>query len=493
MLRPLVAATTLALLLAFGCQGPPLQSSSSPETAVGTALASQPRHADMPAVPAPSHEGMAAKTPTNHENVIPAVPKTPAALEMAEGRVTGEPMTLATLESLACSFNPTLAQAAAQVQATFGKAIQAGLYPNPRLSYVQEQIDVADTPGEFVGGTVQQEIVTAHKLKLSREKYNERTNVAQWMAMAQEYRVLNDVRVHFFRTLGRQQIVDVHAELLKNAEDHLLTTREKFNVGQANQADVHQANVNLQEARLALLMARNAHEESWHTLAALVGIDCPPAPLEGSLDAGECAHDWESALARITSESPEIQAAYAKLRADQITVQRERVEPIPNVFVRGGAGRNYEANETVGVLEVNLEVPLFDRNQGTIRQAEADLMRQQSEVRRTELRLKRMLATQFRRYSTAQQHSENFQQVILPEARKAYELLLDGYKQNRTAWSDVLAAEQKYFLLRETYMNHLIALREADVLINGYLLHGGLDTPMGVNPPGHLDAVPKPR
>ncbi len=120
-----------------------------------------------------------------------------------------------------------------------GRAIQAGLWPNPTVHFVQEQIGVANTPGEFLGGVVQQEVVTAHKRDLSRAKFVARTQTAEWLALAQQYRVLNDVRMHYFHTLGREEIVHVRRELLKNAEDQLLTVREMYNVGRATRAQVH--------------------------------------------------------------------------------------------------------------------------------------------------------------------------------------------------------------------------------------------------------------
>ena len=81
----------------------------------------------------------------------------------------------------------------------------------------------------------------------------------------------------------------------------------------------------------------------------------------------------------------------------------------------------------------------------------------------------------------------------LPEARQAYEILLQSYKQDRAPWTDVLAAEQGYFTLRGNYIQNLIAWRESEVLIVGYLLHSGLDAPPAPAPPGHINAVPKPR
>jgi outer membrane protein TolC len=394
---------------------------------------------------------------------------------------------------MACQNNPTLVQARAQIQGTLGMAIQAGLWPNPRLFYRQEQIGLEGTPGEFLGGVVQQEIPTGNKLQLSRAKFLTRTRVSEWIAMEQQYQVLNDVRVHYFHTLGMQEIVRLQRELLKNAEDHLLTVREMVNVGQATQAEAHMANVALQQQRLQLLDAENMLRESWQTLTATVGAELPFAALQGRLDDRLPMIEWDPALARLMDESPQLMQARTKLDGDRITVQRELVQPVPNVFVQTGAGQNFEAKQGVGLAQVFVDAPVWDWNQGTIRQARADYARQDAEIRRVELTLRQKLATEYRQYITAYQRAENFEKVILPESRSAYEIRLDSYEDDRLRWTDVLASENAYLLLQIDYINSLVQLRESEVLIIGYLLHGGLMTPERPTPPGHIDATPRPR
>ncbi len=423
---------------------------------------------------------------------IPPVPEGFKALERGGDITQAPPITLEELEQFACGNNPTLTQAQAQVQGELGLAIQAGLWPNPRLFYIQEQIGVKDTPGEFVGGAVEQEIVTAHKLDLSRAKFLYRTRTVEWLALAQQYRVLNDVRVHYFRTLGRQEIVDIHRQLLKNGEDSLVTFREMYNVGQANRAEVHGANVALQQVRLDLLMMENDLQQAWEELVAIVGVELPPRRVAGPLGPDVRMLEWGPSLGRILAESPELQAARSKLCADEVKIKREIVEPVPNINIRAGAGHNYEAEETVGMLEVFAEIPLFDWNQGTIRQAEADFVRQKGEIRRIELSLRQRLAPVYRNYLTALQMVRNYEEVILPESRRAYELQLDSYAADRIRWTDVLLAEREYLQRRVTYVQNLVTLRESEVLIVGYLLHGGLVAPQPL-PPGHIDVTVDPR
>lgn len=433
-----------------------------------------------------------------------SLPPSPAGVESLMKQQTQKEegasgLTLESLLSMAMESNPTLVQAQQQVQGTLGKAIEAGLYPNPTFYYIAEQIFVdsstdTDTPGEFQGGAIQQEFVTANKREISRRKYQQRAKTAEWLAVAQQWRVCNDVRIHFWNTLGHRQIVDIRRELLKAAEDKSLTTRERYNLGQATRAELHLSNVALQRARLSFLNAENMYRSQFTILSSLAGLELEPQPLKGNISEGtETLIDFNNAVEKLYSDSPEVLAATAKWQADCITLERERVEPVPNIFVKAATGYNHESREPVASVQVFMEVPIFDRNQGTIQQAEADLARQNAEIRRTKLRLRQELAVRYQKYLTALQHVIEFESVILPEAKAAYSNQLDAYKENRQNWDDVLKTQQEYYSLREQYVQNLIMWRTNETLINGFLLHGGLTAAPSPTPPGHIDSVAQPR
>ena len=404
-----------------------------------------------------------------------------------------DPLTLELLENLAKQNNPTLIQARAQIEGERAKALQAGLYPNPRVGYIGEQIGVNGTIGEFQGGFIRQEIVTAGKLQLSREKYRARASAAEFQALAQEYRVINEVRIRYYRTLGVQKRLDVQLQLLEIAKDALLTVQEMINVGQANQADLHQAKILLEDQRLKVRMAENDLDLEWEWLMAVVGVSRPRHNLKGILEGQPKEIKWESALRRLLADSPELGLVRAVLKEDEITVKREKMEPIPNLVLSGSAGRNYETRNAVFGVGASIELPIFDWNQGTIRQAQADLKRQQAEVRITELRLRRSLASQFQRYRSIRQQVTTYTEFILPKARERYATKLRSYEKNRENWPSVLEAQEDFFRRRLIHIDQFVALRETQVMIDGLLLVDGLMTPAGVPVPGHIDAVPKPR
>ncbi|TWT98140.1 Cobalt-zinc-cadmium resistance protein CzcC precursor [Botrimarina colliarenosi] len=462
--------------------------------AIAAGAAAQEQRAPLAAV-RPSTAGKSFTPPP----AIPPAPVEELKIDVSqEENAVGPVYTLDELLTLAAQNNPTLRQAQLHISAGLAKAQQAGLYPNPVFTYQAEQIGVdsetdTDTPGEFHGGVLEQRFVTAGKLRLSREKYLRRAHVSEHLATAQQFRVCNDVRLHFYRALAAGETLAIRRELLKSAEDAAVTSQEAYNMGQARRPEVRRANVTLQRARLDLLSAENAQRERFRTLASLIGVTLAEGRVEGSLMPERKPASFAAELGRLLANSPEVAAARAKLAVDRMTVQRERVEWTPDIVARGGAGYNFESGETVAVAGIALEVPIYNRNQGTIRQAQSDYARQQQEVRRVEFQLQNRLATAYQLSLTALQHAHEYERVILPESKAAYAELLESYKRDRVDWPDVLMAQHDYLDAKLTQVENLLEARTYEVLIAGYLLHDGLMAAEDATPPGHIDATPRPR
>jgi cobalt-zinc-cadmium efflux system outer membrane protein len=406
--------------------------------------------------------------------------------------------------------NPTLKQARAQFDAALARSHPAGLYPNPVIGYVQDQIGSYSesqptasgfavkghpSPGDNVGGFVQQQIVTAGKLRLSRAKFAEEANAARWQAIAQELRVINSVHIRFFEVLAAQRLIDIHRELLRINDEAVRTTGDLANVGQANEPDVLQARIEARRARVALRNAENHFRGAWESLVSLIGapalrpVALDPAPLE----AQNPLIDFDGTLAHLLQHSPEIQAVVSEIRRDQIMVQRERAEPIPNITVQAVTGYNYEFGVQTAGVQIGFPLPIFNRNQGTIREAMSDLSRDHAEHERVVLQLRQRLAEAYTRYEDAAQSVDDYRAESLPLARRAFDVQTANFRQRRAAWPQVLVAERTYVDLQKDYVQSLLELRRAEVEIRGMLLVDGLATPAAPTSQGHIEAVAQPR
>jgi outer membrane protein, heavy metal efflux system len=419
-------------------------------------------------------------------------------------------MGIGDFERIAIERNPTIQQAAAQFEATLSRSFQAGLYPNPTLGYVEDQIGSYSqsrpgpsgfvvsgkpSPGDNVGGFVQWQIVTAGKLRLSRAKFAEEANAARWQAIAQELRVINGVRIAFFKVIAAQRLIDIHRELVRLDEESVRTTQEMKNVGQANDPDLLDARVRERRERVALRSVENRFRGNWEELVSVVGApELRPCALDARpLEAEIVPLDFDGSMADLLRRSPEIQAVLSEIRRDEIMVRRERAEPVPNIQIQAVTGYNYEFGVQTAGVQLGFVLPIFNRNQGTVREAMSDLTRDHAEYHRVTLLLRHRLAEVFTHYQDAVQSVEDFRAGSLPMARRAYEMRLSSYHQRRTEWPRVLEARRTFFDLSKDYVESLLALRQAEIEIGGMLLVDGLSAPSAPTSQGHIESVPTPR
>ena len=485
LIRSFVFGASFFAVVAAGCQTPDPSARPRPLPALSAAVS--PAGGPAAAVTVSPAAGVA------HVGDAPAG-VVPAAVLPTSAPTAGGPLTIADLEQLALVHNPTLVQAAAYIDAAHGKALQAGLPFNPTVGMNADQIGANNTAGEVSWFTFQQQIVTGGKLRLSRQKYQKEAELAEIQAHAQRLRVVNGLAAAYFDVLVAQRSVENQRRLLENAESAVKTTEQMVNVGQGNQQDLLQAQVEASQARVAVRNAEARLRQDWTYLATQVGVpDLPQRPLTGQVEPDGPPLTWDESLARLLQESPELTYAAVKVEQDQIQLRREKREPIPDVTVRGAVGYNFETRNNTADAGFSLPLPLFDRNQGTIRQATADLARSQAEVSRVKLDLQRRLADSFTRYQTAREEVENFRDDVLPKARKAAELYEEQFKARRAAFPQVLVARRTVYQLNEEYNRSLTHFRRAEVEVRGLLLVDGLTAPPNPTPPGHINATPKPR
>ncbi len=395
-------------------------------------------------------------------------------------------LTLAELERMALENNPTLAQADAAIRVAEGKRKQAGLFPNPIIGYQGEELSTrafSEKSEHFF--FVEQTILTGGKLKKSRRIFEHEQTEAAAEKEAQRQRVLNSVRLLYYEALAADERIELRKQLSRLADEAVKISEELFNIGQADRPDLLEAEVEAQQTELALIDAENDREKTWQMMAAVVGNPAlKPAKLAGNLEAAVPALDRESLLVSLIGASPEIKSARARVERARAVIDRAKAERAPDIFLRGGFGYSLEKLEGTGratgpegFIEAGIRIPLFNRNQGNIAAAQAELLIAERDVQRLELSLRARLSAVFAEYSSSLRAVERFQQRILPRAGKAYELYLASFRQMAAAYPQVLIAQRTMFQVREEYIRALARLHQNAIRLQGFLLTGGLDAP----------------
>ena len=401
-----------------------------------------------------------------------------------EQATTQSGLTLVELEQIALSNNPTLAQAAAEIRAATGRKLQSGLYPNPTVGYQGEQIRGGIQGGGEQGFFVSQDIVLGGKLGLNRRVLEQEKKQAEAEAEEQRLRVINGVRMFYYQALAAQEMVDLRRKLSKLAEDAVQTSHQLGNVGQADQPDVLQAEVEGEQAELAVVAAEQNQLRAWRALTATVGKpEMPLTHLAGNLeDLPEDSPDqW---LQAIVQESPAVKIAELGVLKAETSLARAKREPIPDLQLRGGLQQNRELEATTnraiglqGFAEVGVQIPIFNRNQGNVQASRADVERAQREVQRIQLVLRERAAALLQSYMTSRSTVEKYRNRMIPRARKAYELYLKSYGGMAAAYPQVLISQRTLFQLQTDYLAALENLWGNSIALKGFLLTDGLEAP----------------
>src|SRR6266851_3017450 len=398
--------------------------------------------------------------------------------------------TLEELQQMALQNNPTFAQSAANIKAAEGRKKQSGLYPNPTVGYQGEQIRGGSFHGGEQGFFLQQDIVLGGKLGLNRKIFDQELKQAETEADEQKLRVVTNVRMSYFQALAAQQTLELRQDLSKLADDAVGTSHQLANVGQADAPDVLESEVEAQQAQLAVTMAEQNQRRVWKALAAVVGNPrLPLMRLQGKLEDTPPVNADEL-VEKIVSESPAVRIAELGVKRAEAALARVKREPIPDLQLRGGIQQNGELlsdGRSVGLqgfADVGVRIPIFNRNQGNIATAKADVERAKREVERVKLAMRERAATIVQNYTFSQAAVDRYKNQMIPRAQKAYEMYTKKYQEMAAAYPQVLIAQRTLMELEVSYINALESFATSSLSLQSYLLTDGLESP---SQPGGMD------
>jgi cobalt-zinc-cadmium efflux system outer membrane protein len=137
-----------------------------------------------------------------------------------------------------------------------------------------------------------------------------------------------------------------------------------------------------------------------------------------------------------------------------------------------------------GIAEVAVLIPLFNRNQGNVAAARADIDRAGQEKKRIALTLRERAAMAVDQYANARLMAVEYRDDMLPLAKKAYGLMVEKYGQMLASYPRVLESQRKLYELQIEYIAALESVWTNGIALQGYLLTDGLEAPAR---PGEVD------
>ena len=392
-------------------------------------------------------------------------------------------LSLDDLEAIAFANNPTLAQSAAEVSAASGRFVQSTLAPNPIAGYQGEEMGDNGSAGQQ-GFFINQEFVRRQKRRLARSAGSREVALAQQNAAIQQLKVLNDVRCEHFNVLIGERAQVLAKEVHEVSQRKLDKTQQLYDAQLVPYHDVLQARIQAHAAHIAVGNARNRYFAAWRRLASLLGTPTlAPRRLQGDLKPDHTPLEWEHIVQQVYDSSPQLKRAYASVAWKQTLLSQTKSAMQPNLLSVAGLQQDTESNDLIANLQLGMPLPLFNKNQGNIQEAYAELRKAELDVERTKLAIRSRLASTYEVYLNSWNEVNQYTHHILPDARAALDLVVRGYEQQQFDILTVLDAERTFAKANLAYIKSLQDMGITKIVIEGSLLVGSLRENSQANTP----------
>jgi outer membrane protein, heavy metal efflux system len=350
------------------------------------------------------------------------------------------PARLEDFEQTALTNHPQLVAAAQAVEVAEGKAWQARLYPNPLVGYGAPQLGGIESQHMVF---LSQDILTGKKKRLDQSAACQEVEQARLALTRARFEVLTAVRRRFFETLAAQNRIAVLDDLIKIARRSQEIGQALFKGGEGAKTDTLLLDIEFYKAEVALGNARTNLDAFKRRLAAAAGTPgLPIDTLYGDLSAESLAIEFDRAQEDASYLNAQTGIAQAEAERARILLRRATVEPYPTFNAMGGYMRQLEGVENMGVLQVTMTLPVWNRNQGGISAAQAYVGQTDANVRRVQIELAGQAAEAVGRYRTALALVAKYQKEILPKSRESVELTQRLYEQGQIDFLRLLQAQK---------------------------------------------------
>ncbi len=381
------------------------------------------------------------------ENLYPTLP--PLAEEPPpQLGPAGLPLTLSDLQRLALANSPLIKQAAANIEAARGAAIQAGLPPNPVIAFENDTIGTTGGGG-YQGGYIEQKIITWGKLQLSRAVSAMDLRNAELALRKAETDLSKNVRGGYFAVLVAHEGVRVNRALVRFTDEvYRLQVVGQLRPGQAAPYEPAYLRSLAYQARANLIQSRNRYASAWKQLAANLGLPgLPLTQLAGRIDMPIPAYDHKDVLARVLANHTDMRTALNTYHQAILSVKLAKAQPLPDPTVhvlvqQDRTGPPFEISPSV---TVSFPIPVWDRNQGGIMQAQGKLANANEEPHRVRSALTAALADAFERYENGRMLLAIYRDRLLPDQVRVYRGVYDRYQRGELGGvnvGDVVVAQQ---------------------------------------------------
>jgi cobalt-zinc-cadmium efflux system outer membrane protein len=370
--------------------------------------------------------------------------------------------------SRALAANAELAAARLNVERAGARLRQAGLRPNPSISF-ERQDGAFDSPGEggtFIGLSLPVEIGGKRRGRIDLARIE--LEAAEAEIADRERRLANDVRIAYAEAMAALDELEITSGL-----DNLDTQTARVVEARVREGDAAPLELNLLRVEIERLRSRRALiagrlQAALLRLQNLAALDRPLRPSE-SLSAAPSFQPpatVESAIGIALRNRPDLRLARLEEEAAMAGLKLARAQSAPDVtlFTRYGSQISTFDSTPVGPISdrdrllafgVSISLPVFNRNQGA--KAEAEITIAQAKQRRRFIESSALadVKSAWARYEAAGAALETFEQGVLARSSDNIRAIRGAYEVGGLRITDLINEQRRLLDARREFAEAL--------------------------------------
>jgi outer membrane protein, heavy metal efflux system len=364
---------------------------------------------------------------------------------------------------LAERLHPDLAHARARVEAAEGRALQAGLLPNPNLVGRMESAPFdGRTSGdaEYLAG-VSQRLPIGGRLGSARDAENLEAERLRREQEVKRFDVRSRVQGAFATALFAAEVAKLQAHTLELARRAVVVGKARRAAGDTTADELARVEMEEARARLDEDKAQGLRELAFVALAAAVGDPALQVKsVDGSLESTLELPTLESVLSAVEI-GPQAALARSDVAAARARVDLAMVERVPDVTLDLFYRRIGASDTDAFDVGVTIPLPLFDRQQGRIQAAKAEAREAEARARAARGDAVRRVREAHVNLTEALSHTRLVKEDILPRAETVLKAAEARHAAGDLSLADVLPIRRDYASVRLAYLDALREVMEA--------------------------------
>jgi cobalt-zinc-cadmium efflux system outer membrane protein len=376
-------------------------------------------------------------------------------------------ITLEQAIQLATQHNHALEAARSTINQNVAQEVTANLRPNPVLSWDSQFIPLFDlpqfaTPGYF-NNTAQFDIGLGYTIERGQKRQNrllaarDQTSVTRSQVLDNQRTLAFNVGQQFVAVLLAQSMIDLADQDLASYRQTINLSEARVNAGDMSEADLLKIKLQLLQFQQDLSAAKLAKVQALASLRQFLGFESVPEKYDvsGTLDYQPLHGGADDIKALAMSSRPDLTAARLSVIAARSQVSLAQANGKRDL----GLSFNYSHVGAVNsaALFFNMEIPIFDRNQGEIARTQAVVTQSDELYRAASEQVSTDVTNAYEGLHTNDEIIGLFRSGYLDQTTQSRDITEYAYQRGAATLLDFLDAERSYRANQLAYRQALAA------------------------------------